>query len=217
MKDKTKKAWNSVKDFSGDVWEGIKESELGSFVSTLFTSLKDGITKFFKENPVGKWMDSYIINPIKTAFTQMGAWFSYIGDAFENDGIKGALNAMTFGMLKKDKETGLTDFETYKQNLLNPIEVNDAIIKTDGSIIKTNPRDTLVALKDVPLSMNQVREETNKNLSGSLSQMEKDGSLEKKLTTIIDVLSKILAKDLQVQLPPQTRSDLDLLMNRGLI
>lgn len=217
LKDKTKNAWNSVKEFSGDVWEGIKESELASFVSSLFTSLKDGISKFFKENPVGKWIDSCIINPIKNAFTQMGAWFSYIGDAFEKDGIKGALNAMTFGMLKKDKESGLTDYEIYKQNLLNPIEVNDAIIRTDGSIIKTNPKDTLVALKDIPLSINKVRDETNKNLNGSLSQMERDGTLENKLTTIIDVLFKILEKDLQVQLPPQTRSDLDLLMQGALV
>ena len=95
--------------------------------------------------------------------------------------------------------------------------VDDAIIKTDGSIIKTNPKDTLVALKDIPLSVNQIRDETNKNLNGSLSQMEKDGSLEKKLTTIIDVLSKILAKDVQVQLPPQTRNDLDLLMQGALV
>ena len=40
----------------------------------------------FDENPIGKWMDSYIIAPIKNAFGQIGAWFSYIGNAFEKDG-----------------------------------------------------------------------------------------------------------------------------------
>ena len=217
VKDKAKEAWEKVKDFGGDVWEGIKESELMNFVSSLFNSLKDGITKFFKENPVGKWMDSYIINPIKNAFTQMGAWFSYIGDAFENDGITGALNAMTFGMLKKDKKTGLTDFEIYKQNLLNPIEVNDAIIRTDGSVIKTNPKDTLVALKDVPQSINQVRENTNKKLNSSLSDIEYSQNVENGIKTIIDVLFKILEKDINIQLPPQTRSDLDILMSGGVV
>ena len=97
------------------------------------------------------------------------------------------------------------------------VSVDDAIIRTDGSVIKTNPKDTLVALKDIPLSMEQVRNDTTKNLNTSLSNLGNDKTLEKKLTTIIDVLSKILAKDIQVNLPPQTRSDLDIIMNGGMI
>ena len=124
---------------------------------------------------------------------------------------------MTVGMIKKDKRTGLTEFETYKQNLLNPTTVNDAIIRTDGSIIKTNPQDTLVALKNIPLSMEQVRNDTTKNLNTSLNNLGSDKTLEKKLTTIIDVLSKILDKDVQVNLPPQTRGDLDILMSGGMV
>jgi hypothetical protein len=50
-----------------------------------------------------------------------------------------------------------------------------------------------------------------------LSNLGNDKTLEKKLTTIIDVLSKILAKDIQVNLPPQTRSDLDIIMSGGMI
>lgn len=96
-------------------------------------------------------------------------------------------------------------------------DVNDAIIRTDGSIIKTNPKDTLVALKDIPLSMEQVRKDTTKNINSSLNNLSGDKTLEKKLTTIIDVLSKILAKDVQVNLPPQTRNDLDMIMSGGLI
>ena len=95
--------------------------------------------------------------------------------------------------------------------------VEDAIIRTDGSIIKTNPKDTLVALKDIPLSLNQVREDTNRNLNSSLGSIENNGNLDKNMTTIIDVLSKILEKNIQVQLPPQTRSDLDILMSGGMI
>ena len=100
---------------------------------------------------------------------------------------------------------------------INYTSVDDAIIKTDGSIIKTNPKDTLVALKDVPLSVDKVREDINKSLNKSITQLDRDGTLEKRLTTIIDVLSKILAKDVQIQLPPQTRNDLDMLMSGGMI
>lgn len=95
-------------------------------------------------------------------------------------------------------------------------EVEDAIIRTDGKIIKTNPKDTLVALKDVPLSIDKVRQDSNKNLNSSLSQLDINGTIDKQLTTIIDVLSKILVKE-AVILPPQTRNDLDMLMNGGMI
>lgn len=208
---------NKIKDKLFEGWNMLKESPLGQFVQKLFENIQNGMEKFFKENPIGKWLDSYIIAPIKNAFGQMGVWFSYIGDAFSKGGITGALSAMTIGMIKKDKSTGLTEFETYKQNLLNPTTVDDAIIRTDGSIIKTNPKDTLVALKDIPLSMEQVRSDTTKNLNSSLNGLGNDKTLEKKLTTIIDVLSKILAKDVQVNLPPQTRGDLDIIMSGGMI
>lgn len=208
---------NQIKDKLFEGWNMLKESPLGQFVQKLFENIQNGMVKFFNENPIGKWMDSYIIAPIKNAFGQMGAWFSYIGNAFNEGGITGALSAMTVGMLKKDKETGLTQFDIYKQNLLNPTNVDDAIIRTDGSVIKTNPKDTLVALKNVPLSMEQVRNDTTKNLNSSLSNLGSDKTLEKKLTTIIDVLSKILDKDVQVNLPPQTRGDLDIIMSGGMI
>ena len=208
---------NKIKDKLFEGFNMLKESPLGQFVQKLFENIQNGMEKFFNENPIGKWLDSHIIAPITNAFGQMGAWFFYIGDAFSKDGITGALSAMTVGMIKKDKSTGLTDFEAYKQNLLNPTNVDDAIIRTDGSVIKTNPKDTLVALKDVPLSMEQVRSDTTKNLNSSLNGLGSDKTLEKKLTTIIDVLSKILDKDIQVNLPPQTRGDLDMIMSGGMI
>ena len=65
--------------------------------------------------------------------------------------------------------------------------------------------------------MEQVRSDTTKNLNSSLNGLGSDKTLEKKLTTIIDVLSKILDKDIQVNLPPQTRGDLDMIMSGGMI
>ena len=55
------------------------------------------------------------------------------------------------------------------------------------------------------------------NLNSSLGGLGSDKTLENKLTTIIDVLSKILDKDVQVNLSPQTRGDLDIIMSGGMI
>jgi hypothetical protein len=216
IKNLGSKAFNMVKDFGANVWNKISESELGLFVKNIFNKLKDGIDTFFKENPVGKWVDTHLIQPITELFSSIGMWFSYISDAYKKDGMLGALEASTVGMFSKNKE-GKTQYDIYKEDKLKPItSVDDAIIRTDGSIIKTNPKDTLVALKDLPLSLNQVREDTNRSIN-SLSDFGNGGNLEKNLSTIIDVLSKILEKNIQVNLPPQTRSDLDLLMNGGLV
>ena len=121
--------------------------------------------------------------------------------------------ATNFEKVKKDYKSN----ELSQKGHYSVTDVNDAIIRTDGSIIKTNPKDTLVALKNIPLSMEQVRNDTTKNLNSSLSGLGNDKTLEKKLTTIIDVLSKILDKDIQINLPPQTRGDLDIIMSGGMI
>lgn len=161
-----------------------------------------------------------------------------IDSKLEALGVYGGVNSEQFKQLVKSglldsnyefflSQRFITDFNKFKnKNRTNEFlsdlnysvtDVNDAIIRTDGSIIKTNPKDTLVALKDVPLSMEQVRNDTTKNLNSSLSNLGSDKNLENKLTTIIDVLSKILDKDVQVNLPPQTRGDLDMIMNGGMI
>ena len=236
--------WSKVFTFGEDVWEGIKESTIGQFVSSildkiknkfgewlgkikespvgkfvedLFSKISDGMTKFFNENPVGVWVKSSIITPIQKALGTIGDFFGFISDNWD---WKHPIDSMTsiFGGFKEDKKTGLSEFDIWQSaKYANISSVDDAIIRTDGSVIKTNPKDTLVALKDIPLSMEQVRNDTTKNLNTSLSNLGNDKTLEKKLATIIDVLSKILAKDIQVNLPPQTRSDLDIIMSGGMI
>lgn len=220
--------------FSGISKENINQYK--EFFKQLHGSFNDvGLSNIYKNNETLAWNMKNLreISKLYGLYKDTGV---DINSELEALGFYGGVNSKQFKQLVKsgllDSNYGFffaqelqSDFNKFKNKNktneflsdLNYSSVDDAIIKTDGSIIKTNPKDTIVALKNIPLSMNQVREETNKNLSGSLSQMEKDGSLEKKLTTIINVLSKILAKDLQVQLPPQTRSDLDLLMNGGLV
>ena len=212
-KDFAKNTWEGVKGFGSDVWEGLKESELADFVKNIFTSLNEGISKFFNENPVGVWVKSSIITPIQKALGTIGDFFGYISDKWD---WKHPIDSMTsiFGGFKEDKKTGVSDFSVWQSAKYE--NVDDAIIRTDGSIIKTNPRDTLVALKDIPSSIDKVRSESNKDLNKNLGTIQGE-DLDKKLSVIVDVLSKILAKDVQVALPPQTRSDLDLIMSGGMI
>jgi hypothetical protein len=231
MKDFASNAWDSFKDgtlftdfvpnllnkIKDKLFEGfdmLKESPLGKFVQDLFTNISNGMTKFFNENPIGIWVKSSIITPIQKALGMIGDFFGYISEKWD---WKHPINSMTsiFGGFKEDKDTGISDFGAWQSAKYET--VNDAIIRADGSIIKTNPKDTLVALKNIPLSMEQVRNDTAKNLNNSLNGMEQDKNLENKLGTIIDVLSKILEKDVQVNLPPQTRSDLDMIMCGGMI
>ena len=132
-------------------------------------------------------------------------------------------NLLKSGLLNVDLEgldisgTGAIKKKNQSNEFLSDINyVNDAIIRTDGSIIKTNPKDTLVALKDIPTSIDKVRAESNKDLNDNLTTIQ-NNDLDNRLSDIMNVLSKILDKDVQIALPPQTRSDLDLIMSGGMI
>ena len=207
--------FNSIKNKFGEYWTKLKESPFGNFVSNLFDKISEGMTKFFNENPIGKWLDSHIIIHFKNAFGCVGDFFKFISDSWDWHSPIESL-ATIIGGFKKDKKTQKSKFDEWRDARYADF-VDDAIIRTDGSIIKTNPKDTLVALKDIPQSINQVREDTNKNLNSTLGSIENDTNLDKNMTTIINVLSKILEKDVQIQLPPQTRNDIDILMSGGMI
>ena len=210
-----KDIFNSIKDKFSEYWNKLKESPVGQFVQDLFDKISEGMTKFFNENPIGVWVKSKIITPIQKALGTIGDFFTYISESWD---WHHPIDSMTkiFEGFKVDKKTGTSKFEEWRDAKYAD-EIDDAIIRTDGSIIKTNPRDTLVALKDIPQSINQVREDTNRTLNSSLGTIEGDRNLEKNMSTIIDVLSRILEKDVQIQLPPQTRSDIDMVMSGGMI
>lgn len=106
---------------------------------------------------------------------------------------------------------------SYFSDLLNISDVDDAIIRSDGSIIRTNPQDTLIALKDINNSMDMVRADTVRSLNNSINNLGGNDTLDKRLNVIIEVLSKILDKDVKITMPQQTRYDLDLIMNGGMI
>ena len=103
---------------------------------------------------------------------------------------------------------------------INVRGVKDAILRPDGSVIETDPQDTLVALKNIPNSMTQVQSELARTTRDSISSINGKGfssEIENKLNDIANILNQILSKDVQVNLPQQTRYDLDLVMSGGLL
>ena len=222
--------------FNGITTENVNQYK--EFFKQLHGSFGDvGLSNIYKNEETLAWN----IKNLKEISKLYGNYKNF-GDNIDSElealGFYGGVNSEQFKQLVKsgllDSNYGffltqqlMTDFNKFKKkNRTNEFlsdlnysvtDVNDAIIRADGSIIKTNPKDTLVALKNIPLSMEQVRSDTTKNLNSSLGSLGEDKNLEKKLTTIIEVLSKILAKDVQVNLPPQTRNDLDMIMSGGMI
>lgn len=98
--------------------------------------------------------------------------------------------------------------------------VRDAILRPDGSIVQTDPQDTLVALKNIPNSMSQVQSELARTTRDSINGIgggSFSSEIENKLNDIANILNQILSKDVQVNLPQQTRYDLDLVMSGGLV
>lgn len=207
------------------------------FFKQLHGSFSDvGLSNIYKNNQTLAWNMKELsrLQTVYDDYKKGNTTIDELNSVLENSGFYGGINSQQFknlitsGLLNLSYANigGLDTSGVKKKNRTNEFlsdlnysvtDVNDAIIRADGSIIKTNPKDTLVALKDIPLSMEQVRSDTTKSLNSSLNGLGSDKTLEKKLTTIIDVLSKILAKDVQVNLPPQTRGDLDMIMSGGMI
>ena len=207
------------------------------FFKQLHGSFSDvGLSNIYKNNQTLAW-NMKELSRLQTVYDDYkigNTTIDELNSVLENSGFYGGVNSQQFknlitsGLLNLSYANigGLDTSSVKKKNRTNEFlsdlnysvtDVNDCIIRADGSIIKTNPKDTLVALKNIPLSMEQVRSDTTKNLNSSLGSLGGDKNLEKKLTTIIEVLSKILAKDVQVNLPPQTRNDLDMIMSGGMI
>ena len=66
--------------------------------------------------------------------------------------------------------------------------------------------------------MSQIQAELEKNKNQSLNSINGgNGTIENKLNTIADLLNRLLSKDVQVNLPQQTRYDLDIVMSGGMV
>ena len=96
--------------------------------------------------------------------------------------------------------------------------VNDAIIKPNGDIVRTSPNDTIIATKNIPYNLDDVRVNSSKELNQNLSEFFTsggNGSLSQKLDRMISLMGQFVDKQISVELPPQNRADLELLMAGG--
>jgi hypothetical protein len=203
-----------IGDFFSGIWEGLKSfgnsvanSPFGEFVNTLFSTIGDSITDFLKNNPIGQWIDKWIISPIVGFFSTIGDFFGFIGSM----GLGGLWEIAT------SKEVSFASkFDEYKAS--KETKVNDAIIRTDGSIIHTHPDDNIIATKNLPTNLDSLYAENNNNLNKNLSNLDSNVKVSEKLDKMVDLLERLLDKEpVNMSLPPQTRQDLDLLMNGGLL
>ena len=92
-------------------------------------------------------------------------------------------------------------------------DVDDAIIKSDGTIIRTSVDDNIIATKNVPRNIDDIRSQSTKNIGNEFASVNYTNKVEDKLNKMIDLLAQIVKKDLVVNLPPSTRSDIELLVN----
>lgn len=209
--------------FDGVKWDKDKGflNNMKDITSTIFNNIKNGITDFFKNNPLGKWLDDKVIKPIRNALGSIGFTFQFIQDTFTDaggglGGLKAVAEAFTqetefvgnvynkkkgrYEMVKETKyQKGLREYRDSMQ---------DGIIRPNGDVIKTNPKDTLIALKDIDTSFRSVRQESN---ASSIQGFDSAN-----VSTIINLLKRIAEKDTSLKLPQQTRYDIDILMNGGL-
>ena len=207
------------------------------FVGNIFGFINKMITDFLNKTILGQMIQIYLLNPIVNFFNQIGDFFSFLG-SLGPMGIANALVSKNFDsrlssfseergkerQYQKMKDVVLDFYDrdksflsTYnslsgdrQKDFINKsfqglvksgkidervvTSVKDAIITPTGKIIQTDVDDTIVATKNSPTL----------NPSGGL--------VEKKLDMMISLLQKILEKDLQVSLPPQTSHDLELLI-----
>jgi hypothetical protein len=106
--------------------------------------------------------------------------------------------------------------------------VHDAIIKPNGQIIRTDPSDTIIATKNAIEDKTILGDITDRNKIASLKEIVNNtttntvplfsnASVESKLEAILQVLKMILAKDITLQLPPNTRGDLESIINGAIL
>lgn len=248
----------------GAVFKGEKSfiQFVSDFAGSVFKFLGNQVDTFLKTNPIGQFIDKWIINPIVKFFQGIGDTFAFFGSMSFTDLIK-TVTGGSFGdqltkfksgrELERNKAAALKSQEfsdwlakggggiyaksltqdQLVQQFLNTTQgrawsetnVNDAIIRPDGTVIHTHPDDTIIATKNNPslngtsvgLSNKESMYDIFDNESNSSSSMG-FGSMEKKLDKMISLLSAIVNKEpIQVNMPKQTMAELDLLINGAIL
>lgn len=204
---------NKIKSIGGSLFSnviGIYDKILGFVFNTVSSLFNSNITWEDAKEKISDFMDKVVIAPIKNFLSAISDFFVYASEKINENGFFKGVAEIVSGMFFKDKKTGKTDYETWKSS--RTVDVNDAIIKSDGTIIRTSVDDNIIATKNVPQNLNTIRADSNKDLNNNLGYVGMTSNTSEKMDKIIDCLVQIVNKNLEVVLPSQTRSDLDFLV-----
>lgn len=202
-------SWTNIKTVLGNTGEFLLNigNKIMTFIYDFFAGLFNVDTTWEEfKGGVSDIINKFLINPLKSAFGAIMDAFTLIGDTFGFIGSQG----WSFFSSLIDGSLG-TKFEEYRRSLgrydYKEETVDDAIIRKDGSIVRTSPDDNIIATKNNPLDISEIKSFTINKLK-DVEGKGYGGYLEYKLDKMIDILSKILEKDLIIQNPPQTKQDL---------
>lgn len=220
--------------------KGVKMvSIVGNFIKDFFSGFAEAIKDALSEIKLVRWVKEKLIDPIFGVFTQIANIFG----AIKTMGVKGFTSALASGdffgsigdradalgrakeLSKQKKEGVLSDAESkelsqlMKQWNFKEKDVNDAIIRKDGSIIHTSPDDNIIATKNLPRNVDTIRMDNVKELSKSLEANISSGDsreIVSRLDKIVSLMGQFIEKEpVKFTIPPQNRADLDLIMVGG--
>lgn len=191
---------NYIDKLTGAIWDFI-----GGFIEGAF-NIKVISWKDFKTQ-----ISNTIQNIIDSIFEIWGKVWGVIKDFFDLLFHDPLLVAKTFL-----PNYSMSDaFEEYAKKKESKVEkVNDAIIKKDGTIIRTSQDDNLIATKNDPtkiMSMNDFNSDRLKDVVNSAKNIQQI-DYSNQLGTMIDLLNKLLNKEVvTVNNNEQSLSDLKVL------
>ena len=189
--------FNTIKNIISDPVQFVENVKQGffNFIDTAFNVVRNGIQAIssFKDRITNSIMDN-IITPISNFFSGFQDFFSFIGgfvtnpiEMIQNLRGKGIGEAFSDFRAQKQRERDLASTSDYSSlgtttasdmaaRGMRVTSVEDAIIKSDGSVIRTSPDDNLIATK------NQIQSVGTTNISN-----EKLDILISSINTLIDV------------------------------
>lgn len=156
--------WIQSKFMNGNLFQGENDNSMGNIGNQIFSGITNwfvGILGMNREDvetsgfwttlwtDTTDWIDEKIIQPLKDFFLMIGDFFA----GFQELGVGGVTKGLIEGTLF-DQLGDIQSKREYEREQLErfnaPVSVNDAIIKPDGSIIRTAPDDTIIATKNEP-------------------------------------------------------------------
>lgn len=204
---------NRIKSFF--TWENIKNTTIDTvkFLTNIADSVFGFIYEFigglfgiettwedFKEK-ISDVLDRFIVKPISNVFNKIIDVFQYIGDLFE------FVKSQGWGIF----ETTITGkfgekFNEYRIGLGREISVDDAILRKDGTVVRTSPDDNIIATKNDPTNFGDLNKFTNEKLN-TVDTLD-NTSINNRLDKMIGLLAKLVDKDVTITMPSQTKQDL---------